>query len=54
MQPFRITVREDALDDLRARLRSWRRTAGPAESGGLPRARLEELVRYWLHDGAAR
>lgn len=50
MQPFRIAIPDSALDDLHTRLRAARLPIGVTDSGGLPLAQVEELVRYWLHD----
>ncbi len=48
LQPFRISIPDDALNDLHARLRAARRPAGVLESGGIPLAAVDELVRTWL------
>src|SRR5258708_39630963 len=49
-QPFHLLVSDNDLNDLRARLRAARRPAGVVDSGGLPLAEVDALVRYWLHD----
>lgn len=49
-QPFHLLVSDDDLNGLRARLRAARRPAGVVDSGGLPLAEVDALVRYWLHD----
>ena len=50
MEPFRISVPENQLDDLRERLGRTRWPAGPAGIGwsrGVPIGYLRELTEYW-------
>jgi hypothetical protein len=53
MRPFRITVPEEALVDLRQRIAATRwpeRETVDDASQGVPLAQLQELVRYWGTD----
>jgi epoxide hydrolase len=53
IQPFRIEIAEEELDDLRARLRRTRwpeRETVDDWSQGVPLAYLEDLCRYWAED----
>jgi pimeloyl-ACP methyl ester carboxylesterase len=53
IRPFRASIPQAALDDLRKRLSSTRwpdKETVPDESQGVQLARLQELVRYW-HTG---
>jgi epoxide hydrolase len=50
IRPFRVSVPEDALDDLRSRLARTRwpdELPGAGWSYGVPVARVRELVEYW-------
>jgi pimeloyl-ACP methyl ester carboxylesterase len=50
LEPFRITVADAELADLRRRLAATRWAPGPADGSsgyGVPRAWIEELVGYW-------
>jgi len=47
LQPFRITIPESTLDDLRRRLADTRWPAGVTDSGGVPLDETKEFVRYW-------
>lgn len=47
MKPFRISVDQSALDDLRRRLADTRWPAGVVDDGGLALPATQELVRYW-------
>jgi pimeloyl-ACP methyl ester carboxylesterase len=51
LEPYRIDVPDDVLDDLAERLRRTRfpdEVAGIGWKHGLPLGRLKEIVRYWL------
>ncbi|MEA2694011.1 MAG: hypothetical protein QOJ16_3398 [Acidobacteriota bacterium] len=50
IEPFEISVPEPTLADLRERLRATRWPAGVGEGGGISRADMQEIVRYWLED----
>jgi pimeloyl-ACP methyl ester carboxylesterase len=53
MRPFQVHVPQQAIDDLRARLRATRwpdRETVMDQSQGAQLARLQELVRYWAND----
>jgi pimeloyl-ACP methyl ester carboxylesterase len=53
ISPFRISVGDDVLDDLKSRLRNTRwPEAEPVNdwSQGVPRAWIEEVCRYWAED----
>jgi pimeloyl-ACP methyl ester carboxylesterase len=45
---FKIAISDDALHDLRSRLRARRSPAGITDSGGLPLSALDALLHYWL------
>ena len=50
IQPFRIAIPDEALEDLRDRLRRTRWPDGPADDGwtrGVPQQELRELAAYW-------
>ena len=52
-RPFRITVPEEALDDLRQRIAAtqWPERETVADSSqGVPLATMQELARYWATD----
>lgn len=53
IRPFRVHVPQEALDDLRRRLKATRwpdRETVPDQSQGAQLAKLQELVRYWGAD----
>ncbi len=53
VRPFRITVPEEALVDLRRRVAATRwpdRETVPDQSQGVPLAKIQPLVRYWGTD----
>ena len=45
---FKIAISDDALQDLRLRVRANRPPKGVTESGGVSRSELDALLRYWL------
>ena len=47
IEPFKIAVAEEALDDLRRRLGATRWPAGVTDQGGLPLGEVAALVGYW-------
>jgi pimeloyl-ACP methyl ester carboxylesterase len=52
-EPFRVSIPDADLDDLRARLRNtrWPGDAGNADGGyGVQQSWLQDLVRYWAED----
>ncbi|HUP60897.1 MAG TPA: epoxide hydrolase [Thermoanaerobaculia bacterium] len=50
IEPFRIRVAAETIDELRARLRSVRWPDGVTDSGGVPLASMRELARYWAEE----
>jgi pimeloyl-ACP methyl ester carboxylesterase len=53
MKEFRVEVPQAEIDELRARLRRtiWpNELEGVGDAYGVPRGRVEELVRYWLEE----
>ncbi len=50
IEPFRIEVSSDTIDDLRSRLRATRWPGGVTDSGGVPRSEMQEIARYWAEE----
>ncbi|GAB2804700.1 epoxide hydrolase family protein [Streptomyces daliensis] len=53
ISPFRVSIPQDELDDLHARLDRTRwpdELPGVGWAYGIPRGYLKELVRYWRHE----
>lgn len=47
MKPFTIHIADDAIADLRERLRGWRQPVGVIDSGGVPLDEMNSLIAYW-------
>ncbi len=50
LEPFKIAIPPETIDDLRARLRATRWPQGVTDSGGIPLSEMRPLVEHWLHE----
>ncbi len=50
IEPFRVEVASETIDNLRARLSATRWPRGVTETGGIPLSHMQEITRYWLSE----